>query len=102
VREAEVLGPLDNWLAEKFGQASIDTTVSELAERAALLEDPGTLARGEAAQATIAELNAQISQYRASLDAGGDPAVIGPWIAETQAKKVTAQPRSGRRPDIGR
>jgi hypothetical protein len=31
------------------------------------------------------------ARYRASLDAGGDPAVIGPWIAETQAKKITAQ-----------
>jgi site-specific DNA recombinase len=39
----------------------------------------------------VAECDAQISRYRASIDAGGDPAVIGPWIAETQAKKVAAQ-----------
>ena len=32
-----------------------------------------------------------MGRYRASIDVGGDPAVIGPWIAETQAKKVAAQ-----------
>jgi site-specific DNA recombinase len=42
LREVEVLGPLDDWLAEKFGPASIDATLSELAERAVLSEDPGT------------------------------------------------------------
>ena len=44
-----------------------------------------------AARARIADYDAQMSRYRASIDAGGDPAVIGPWIAETQAKKVAAQ-----------
>jgi len=39
----------------------------------------------------IAEYDAEISQDRASLRAGGDPGVAGPWIAETQAKKVAAQ-----------
>jgi hypothetical protein len=62
-----------------------------LAGQAAQLEDPATRAKAEAAQARIADYDAQISRYRASLDAGADPAVIGPWIAETQAKKVTAQ-----------
>jgi hypothetical protein len=39
----------------------------------------------------VAGASANRSRYRASLDAGGDPALIGSWIAETQAKKVTAQ-----------
>lgn len=43
------------------------------------------------AQARIAEYDADIIQYRQSLKAGADPAVVGPWIAETQAKKITAQ-----------
>jgi site-specific DNA recombinase len=50
-----------------------------------------TSARTEAAQARIADLDKKIAQYRASLDAGGGPAVIGPWIAETQAQKVAAR-----------
>jgi hypothetical protein len=48
-------------------------------------------ARLRSSRTRIAEYDAEISQYRASLKAGGDPALIGPWIAETQAKKVAAQ-----------
>ena len=91
LREADVLGQVDDWLAEMFAPANIDATLNVLAGQAAQLENPATLARAEAARARIAEYDAQISRYRASLDAGGDPAVIGPWIAETQAKNVTAQ-----------
>jgi site-specific DNA recombinase len=91
LREADVLGHVDGWLGELFGPAGIDETLSQLAERAAQPNDPAALARAEAARARIAEYDAEISQYRASLKAGGDPAVVGPWIAETQAKKVAAQ-----------
>jgi hypothetical protein len=35
----------------------------------------------------------QISQYRAALDGGGDPAVLGPWITGTQARKLNAEAR---------
>jgi DNA invertase Pin-like site-specific DNA recombinase len=91
LREADVLGHLDHWLAELFGPAGIDTTLSQLAEQAALLQDPAALARAEGARRRLAEYDAEINQYRASLKAGADPAVIGPWIAETQARKVAAQ-----------
>jgi site-specific DNA recombinase len=91
LREADVLGRVDGWLAELFGPDGTDTTISQLAEQAAQIQDPTALARAEAARARINEYDAEIGQYRASLKAGGDPAVIGPWIAETQAKKVAAQ-----------
>jgi len=41
-----------------------------LAGQATQLDDPATLARAEAARARIADYDAQISRYRASLDAG--------------------------------
>jgi site-specific DNA recombinase len=91
LREADVLGRLDDWLAETFAPGDLDATLDELAGQAAALEDPGAHAKAEAARERITGYDAQISQYRASLDAGGDPAVIGPWISETQAKKVAAQ-----------
>ena len=69
----------------------IDATLSKIAEQAAQFEDPAASARAEAARVRIAECDAEIGQYRASLKAGADPAVIGPWIAEAQAKKVAAQ-----------
>ncbi len=40
----------------------------------------------------------QLTQYRAALDAGSDPAVVGPWITETQARKLAAEARLRARP----
>jgi site-specific DNA recombinase len=91
VREADVLGHVDDWLAELFAAEAIEETVTQLAEQAGQLEDPAAQARALAALARVADFDAQMTRYRASIDAGGDPAVIGPWIAETQAKKVAAQ-----------
>ncbi len=90
LREVDVTGRLDNWLGQAFDPASLDVTLDQLTDKAAAGTDD-TSARTEAAQARIADLDKKIAQYRASLDAGGDPAVIGPWIAETQAQKVAAR-----------
>jgi hypothetical protein len=76
---------------ELFGPGGIDATVDQLAEQAEQLDDPAVRARAESALERIATCDGQIARYRASIDAGGDPAVIGPWIAETQARKVAAQ-----------
>jgi site-specific DNA recombinase len=90
-READVLGRVDDWLGGLFGPDGIDATLSQLADQAAQLQDPAALARAEEARVHIAEYGTEISRYRESLKAGVDPALVGPWIAETQAKKVTAQ-----------
>jgi len=41
----------------------------------------------------IAQCERQLAQYRAALDAGGDPAIVGQWITETQARKLAAGAR---------
>lgn len=69
LREADVLGQVDDWLAEMFAPANIDVTLDVLAGQAAQLEDPATRDKTEAARARIAEYDAQISRYRASLGA---------------------------------
>ena len=76
--------------ADRSVPASLDATLAELAEQAASTTED-TSAQAEAARARIADCDRKIAQYRASLDAGGDPVVIGPWIAEIQAKRVAAQ-----------
>ncbi|WP_204299905.1 hypothetical protein [Actinoplanes campanulatus] len=43
----------------------------------------------------IADADAKISRYRATLDAGGDPALIANWISETTTIKKAAQARLG-------
>ena len=91
IKEADVLGRVDDWLAELFATEAIDATVTQLAEQAGQLEDPAAQARAAAALARVADYDGQLARYRASLDAGGDPVVIGPWITEIQAKKVAAQ-----------
>jgi site-specific DNA recombinase len=91
LREADILSHVDGWLTRLFDAAGIDTTISQLAAQAAQLEDHAPQARAEAARARIAGYDTEISQYRASLQAGADPAVVGPWITETQARKVVAQ-----------
>ena len=78
LREADVLGDVDGWLAELSAPEAFDATVAQIAEQAERQEDPAAQARAEAARVRIAEYDAQISRYPASIDAGGDPAVIGP------------------------
>jgi hypothetical protein len=49
LKEAGVLGRVDDWLAELFSPGAIDATVTQLAEQAERLEDPAAQARAEAA-----------------------------------------------------
>jgi len=51
LREADVLGLVDDWLVEMFAPANIDATLDVLAGQATQLDDPATLARAEAARA---------------------------------------------------
>jgi site-specific DNA recombinase len=41
----------------------------------------------------IGTCDQKLSQYRAALDSGADPAVVGQWITETQARKLAADAR---------
>jgi hypothetical protein len=58
LREADVLGQVDDWLAEMFSPANIDATLDVLAGQTAQLEDPATRDKTEAARARIAEYDA--------------------------------------------
>jgi DNA invertase Pin-like site-specific DNA recombinase len=50
LQEADVLGPVDDWLARLFGPVAIGATLSQLTGQAAQLQDPAALARAEAAR----------------------------------------------------
>jgi site-specific DNA recombinase len=89
LRETEILPELDHWLTRTLDPAHLPATLDDLAaaqinqpapETAALIEEISGYAR-------------QLAQYRAALDQGGDPAVLGPWITETQARKLAAEAR---------
>jgi hypothetical protein len=41
----------------------------------------------------VADLDRKLTSYRATLDAGADPAVVSQWITETQARKHATEAR---------
>ena len=51
---------------------------------------PRELAASETRSATASQ---KLAQYRKALDSGADPAVVGQWITETQARKLAADAR---------
>ncbi len=88
LRQDAVLDPLDTWLAQKFAPHHLPATIDELAAAAAIdtLQD----GRHDIA-AKITECDRKLTQYRAALDAGGDPAIVARWITETEAQRAKYQ-----------
>jgi site-specific DNA recombinase len=89
VREAEILPELDTWLSKSLDPTHLPATLEDLAasqqqaiphELVSLREEIGTC-------------DQKLAQYRAALDSGADPAVVGQWITETQARKLAADAR---------
>src|SRR6266511_2380455 len=88
LRERDLVGPLDAALAKAFAPHRIADTITAMVDQYGPdLVSPVT----SRAQAVIAECDAKIKRYRAVLDAGGDPALVTSWIAQTQAERIRAQ-----------
>ncbi|PZG36673.1 recombinase family protein [Spongiactinospora gelatinilytica] len=88
VREDAIVPGLDHWLALEFSPQRLQHTIDVLLA-AADGGNPGAVAQEEAKR-RIAECDRKLSQYRAALDAGGDPLVISQWITQTQADRAAA------------
>lgn len=88
VREDDVLAPLDRWLASVFDPDRVDDTAAALE---AASEDPTLKARQEAARETIQRCDNRLAKYRAALEAGVDPDVIGTWIADVRGERAQAE-----------
>jgi site-specific DNA recombinase len=89
VRESAILAGLDRWLAGIFSPDRIDDTCTALA--AASEPDPAIRARQDAHRKKLKDCDTRLAKYRAALEAGTDPAIVGQWIAEVQAERLTAQ-----------
>ena len=89
LREAEIVPALDTWLGTAFDPAHLPATIDALAAAQENELSPEVVGLRE----EIAGYGRQLSQYRAALDSGGDPAVVGQWITETQARKLAADAR---------
>jgi site-specific DNA recombinase len=89
LREAEILPELDTWLTQTLNPRHLPATLDALSTAQAIEPAPEETALRE----EIATCERQLAQYRAALDNNGDATVVGGWITETQARKLTAETR---------
>jgi hypothetical protein len=100
LREDQLIGDVNRWLAREFAPHRLHKTIAalaavQLAEPAARPDDREEIAL------KVAECDKKLVQYRAALDAGANPATVAAWIADTEAEKAgylaTTRPSSTRR-----
>jgi site-specific DNA recombinase len=89
LREAEVLPELDAWLSRSLDPAHLPATIEALTSS----QDDAIPRELAALEDEIAACDQKLAQYRKALDSGADPAVVGQWITETQARKLAADAR---------
>ncbi|GGN75039.1 putative recombinase [Actinoplanes lobatus] len=97
LREDQITAPIDRFLREELTGTALTDNIRRVAEaqyRAALAAHD-TAGEIQQLRQAIADADAKISRYRATLDAGGDPALIANWISETTTIKKAAQARLG-------
>jgi site-specific DNA recombinase len=95
LREVQVIPPLDKWLGQSFSPANLPSTIDALAAP----QSRQIPAEITALREELARLDRQLGSYRATLDNGGDPAVISEWITETQATKLATRAQLQTYPD---
>jgi site-specific DNA recombinase len=88
LREDAVIGRVNKWLTREFAPHHMSETLRALAEAPQRDTASANADNGETA-GKIAECDRKLSQYRAALDAGANPATVAAWIAETEAEKAT-------------
>jgi site-specific DNA recombinase len=86
LRQDVLLGPLDGWLASKFESPHLPATIEELA--AATIAPPQAGTGQDEIKAKIDDCDRKLTQYRAALDAGADPATVAKWITQTEAERA--------------
>jgi len=89
VREAQIVPPLDDWIAGVFEPDRLEETCRALAE--AQEPAPEADGRAEAARQELVDCDARLARYREALEAGTDPAVVARWISEVQAERTAAE-----------
>jgi site-specific DNA recombinase len=89
LREDLVIPHLDEWIGQLLSPAGIDATMAELVEH--YREPDADTARLEAAHRKLAECSARLDKYRAALEAGADPVIVGQWLSEVKGEQMAAE-----------
>ncbi len=93
IREDLIVPRLDLWIASAFNPARLRETVETMVASQDREADRQRVEEVQAARRQVADCDRKLVSYRATLDAGGDPALVAGWIAETQKQKAAAQRR---------
>ncbi len=86
LREDDLRGPVDAWLAQTFAPSMIEHSLTSLDAA-----QPNNDSRLTDLRRQIAECDRKLDRHRAVLEAGGDPKLVVTWSLEVQAQKATAQ-----------
>ncbi|MFE6923360.1 recombinase family protein [Nocardia sp. NPDC057663] len=88
LREEQIDGPLDVWLAQVFAPEQIERSL-------ALLESTQTQRNpeAEAARRLLTEHNRKLATYREALEAGTDPQLVAGWTSQVLAEKQATENR---------
>jgi site-specific DNA recombinase len=90
--EHDVLPLLDEWLLRAFAPHRLADTVRRL-HAAQPKQRTYVRPADDGVQALIDACDEKLARYRAIADAGGDPATVAAWIAETTAQRAAALAR---------
>jgi hypothetical protein len=92
LREDTIIEPIDHFLHRELSRDNLAATLRSLAEAHHRAQLAAHHANDETEQLhrTIADCDTKIERYRATLDAGGDPALVAGWIRETSTIRTTA------------
>lgn len=84
LREAEILGEVEGWLATTFTDERITANIDMMAAQTA---DPD-VAKAADLRKRLARCDRKLAQYRAALDAGADTGEITGWINDVKQEQA--------------
>ena len=92
LREAEVLPAIDKWLSVIFAPHRLAQTIREM-QAAQPPAATGPAEPDQDTRAIIADCDARLARYQATLDAGADPQAVAEWTRQVKAERAAALAR---------
>ena len=90
LREADILPPIDRWLAVIFAPHQLTRTIRELAEAQASTPVPEPAGPAQDTRAIIDDCDSRLARYQAALDAGADPQTVAEWTRQVKTERAAA------------
>lgn len=92
LREDVVVPRIDVWLARAFAPHRVAETAAAMAAASAQDDDRAIIEEAGAQQ--LADCERKLTQYRALLERGTDPAIVAEWIREVEQERARVQATS--------